>query len=271
MSIKFDGSQIGIEINPISHNYSITVAQIYLYTQQYLQKNQLDISMIYLTLDGQTILNPQDNSPINFQPESTVFILQSQPTFQIFFEKNQILQSQLQNMPIVDVLNYLLQQGQIKGQNFQVDFYELNYQPLYINVDISQNLYNYINCNQYVIINITAIQQESQKIDSNQKVASLKQNVGANELLQSLILLKNVSLLIDPNGQFVVYKFHFPTLVSGYLQKSQGKDQSNFSQFSSNDCDWIKKNDVEYCSFDDYGFAVRWQGRTISSVKIKQQ
>ncbi|CAD8074260.1 unnamed protein product [Paramecium primaurelia] len=267
MSIYFDGSQIGYQINPVPHNYSITVAEMY----QYLQQYQLDSSMIYLTLDGQTILNPLDNSTIQFQPDSTVYIYPNSPTFSIFFEGNSILQQYLQNMPLLDMLSQLLQQGLIKGQNFKVDFYDQSSSPLYTNVDISQNLYNYTNFNQYVIINITPIQQESQKIDSNQKVASLKQNAGANELLQSLILLKNVSLLIDPNGQFVVYKFHFPTLVSGYLQKSQGKDQSNFTQFSSNNCDWIKKNDVEYCSFDEYGFAVRWQGGTISSVKIKQQ
>ncbi|CAD8179088.1 unnamed protein product [Paramecium octaurelia] len=270
MSIYFDGSNVGVQIAPIEYQPTYTVSNMYDYLAQY----QLDRQQYCLTLDGQTMLNHQDGSYISqyFQPNAALYVLQAQqPAFTVFFEGQQIMTNQLPNMPILDLLTYLQQQGINLGQNVQVDFYDQNSAPLFSNADINEGLYTYTNGNQSVIINVTSLQDSPKKIESNKKVDSIKQNIGANELLQSLILLKNVSLLIDPNGQFVVYKFHFPTLIQGYLQKSQGKDPANFTHFSPVNSDWVEKNNIKYCSFDDYGFAILWEDGNISSVKIKQQ
>ncbi|CAK84684.1 unnamed protein product (macronuclear) [Paramecium tetraurelia] len=272
MSIYFDGSNVGIQIAPIEYQSNYTVSNMYDYLAQY----QLDRQQYSLTLDGQTMLNPQDSSYISqfFQPNAALYVVQAQPTFNVYFEGQQILTNQLPNMAILDLLTYLQQQGVNLGQNVQVDFYDQSSTPLFMNADINEGLYNYTNGNQIVIINITPLQQQEipKQMGSNTKVDSFKQqNIGANELLQSLILLKNVSLLIDPNGQFVVYKFHFPTLIQGYLQRSQGKDAANITHFSVVHADWIEKNNIKYCSFDDYGFAITWEDGNVSSVKIKQQ
>ncbi|CAD8115174.1 unnamed protein product [Paramecium primaurelia] len=271
MSIYFDGQSVGIQITPLPYNQYYTIGDIY----QYLQQCQIDTSQYGLSFDGQTILNQQDNTQIGtfLQQNQRFMIIQlPNPLFNIYLDgTQQILSQQLPNIPITDLLTYLQQNGTNFPQNIAIDCYDVNSQLIAQDVDINQLLYTYTQGNQILTLNIRQIQQDFQPIGSSNKVTSSKTNVGAQELLQSLILLKNLSLLIDPNGQFVVYKFHFPTLIQGYLQKSKGKDPENVLQFDWRNSDWQEKNNIKYCSFDDYGFAVAWDDGKISSVKIRQQ
>ncbi|CAD8191678.1 unnamed protein product [Paramecium pentaurelia] len=271
MSIYFDGSQVGLQIQPLQFDPSYTIENMY----QYLQQCQIDTSQYGLSFDGQTTLNQQDNAYIGslIQPNSGfLVILLPQPLFNIYFDgTQQILSQQLPNIPITDLLAYLQQNGTNFPQNIAIDYHDGNSQLIAQDVDTNQLLYTYTQGNQVLMLNIRQIQQNIQPKGSSNKVTSQKTNMGAQELLQSLILLKNLSLLIDPNGQFVVYKFHFPTLIQGYLEKSKGKDPENVLQFDWRNSDWQEKNNIKYCSFDDYGFAVAWDDGKISSVKIRQQ
>ncbi|CAD8169756.1 unnamed protein product [Paramecium octaurelia] len=264
MSIYFDGSQCGVQIQPLPYQSYYTIEGIY----QYLQQENINASQYYLTVDGSP-LHPQDNTLIGqiMQPNSAFTIMQYQQIeVSIFFDQQQISQLTLKNIIIIDILTYLRQQGNIFPQNIAIDFYDGQQHLIAQDVDVNQQLYNYTNGNQVVMINIRLIQQDIQTVYDN----NFQSNVCAQDLLQQLILLKNLSLLIDPNNQFVVYKYHFPTMVQGYLQKSQGYDPEQCTQFNWKGQDWVDKNSIKYCSFDDYGFAILWDDGRLSSVKIKQ-
>ncbi|CAD8102469.1 unnamed protein product [Paramecium sonneborni] len=277
--INFEGSGIGMSIESFNYDQSFTIANMFQYL---LQNYQLDPSEIDLSLDGQTMLNSQDNSRISsyFQPNQILYVYPKQiPYFSIYVDGEISCQQQLQNMTIWDLL-----QGLNLGQNVVIEVYDgTTQQKLNVIDNFSTQLYDSTGGLQNIIINITTQQLQQKTFGSNyqdqktssqyqsQQIKINSQGFGASELLQQLILLKNISILIDPNGQFVIYKFHFPTLIQGYLQKSKGKQSSSFHNFNANKQDWIKKNDVEYCSFDNYGFAIRWNDETISSIKIRQQ
>ncbi|CAK84195.1 unnamed protein product (macronuclear) [Paramecium tetraurelia] len=267
--IYFDGQQIGIQIPPLPFRPEYTIEHMY----QYLQQNLIDISQCSLSCDGQSPLNPKDNTSIAYyiqQNQCSFTIIQIQPLVSIFFGEQQILQQALPDMIITEILNHLQSQGFAFPQNVALDFYDENQLLIAQDVDINSNLYNYTQGNQVVLINIRQVQSYNQQKQVI-KVPSNITNLPAQDLLQQLILLKNLSLLIDPNNQFVVYKFHFPTLVQGYLQKSKGKDPEHCTQFNWQGQDWVEKNSIKYCSFDDYGFAILWEDGNLSYVKIEQQ
>ncbi|CAD8102304.1 unnamed protein product [Paramecium sonneborni] len=277
--INFDTSNynIGVQIPAINYNPGIQIFQMF----SYIQQCGIDPSQIDLTIDGQYIFDISDQNFISqyFNQDTTLYILpkqqqqQAQPTFQVWVDGQQVLSQQLQNMPISELL-----QGLNLGTNYNIDFYDGNGQLLMQNANQQSNLYDYANGQQLVNINLTTLQIQNNPNSNFGSNPNIGSNPGgktgssfndASKLLESLILLKNVSLLIDPNGQFAVYKFHFPTLVQGYLQRSKGKDPSSFHGIHN--YDWVKKHDIQYCSLDDYGFAIAWGDGNISSVKIKQQ
>lgn len=61
----------------------------------------------------------------------------------------------------------------------------------------------------------------------------------------------NFSLMIDNNGEFVLYKFHFPVMVQGSLCKKNSKLRQNSKKY-----DWVKCNNISFAETDDYGFAI---------------
>jgi hypothetical protein len=75
-----------------------------------------------------------------------------------------------------------------------------------------------------------------------------------------LVVLKNISLWIDPDGQYVTFKFHNENM-SGCLYKNKGKHPSTVALIVQN---WITVNKIKYSIIDDYGFAVTWDDGTIS-------
>lgn len=83
--------------------------------------------------------------------------------------------------------------------------------------------------------------------------------------MKELKILPKFSLLIDPDGEFVVYKFHLPVMVSGFLKKETSSEKKSFKKSKYQ---WVEVNKLKYAETSDYGFAIEWDNGFVSKFKL---
>jgi hypothetical protein len=83
--------------------------------------------------------------------------------------------------------------------------------------------------------------------------------------MQELKILKKFSLLIDLEGEFVIFKYHLPVMVQGVLRKETSSEKKSFKKERHT---WDTVNKVKYAETGDYAFAIEWDNGYISKFKL---
>ncbi|CAD8197145.1 unnamed protein product [Paramecium pentaurelia] len=111
-------------------------------------------------------------------------------------------------------------------------------------------------------------QQFQQQIINSQVVIPIDQQI--QQIKDSIVMLKNITLYFDPQGEFITYKYHQPILMSGSIRKTQS---SEHKKFLNSKYTWssIHQNKFEYTQIDEYSFGIKWEGGKSSCITIKQQ
>ncbi|CAD8093397.1 unnamed protein product [Paramecium primaurelia] len=111
-------------------------------------------------------------------------------------------------------------------------------------------------------------QPYQQQIINPQVVIPIDQQI--QQIKDSIVMLKNITLYFDPSGEFITYKYHQPILMSGSIRKTQS---SEHKKFSNSKYTWssIHQNKFEYAQIDEYSFGIKWEGGKSSCIAIKQQ
>ncbi|CAK69743.1 unnamed protein product (macronuclear) [Paramecium tetraurelia] len=118
--------------------------------------------------------------------------------------------------------------------------------------------------------------QNLQPVQALQPAVAASQQVGLpveqriQQVKDSVVTLKNMTLYFDPSGEFITYQYHHPIQVTGSIKKSQTTSNQKFSN-SKNTWSKVHNNKFEIAQLDEYSFGIKWEGGNSSRLRIKQQ
>lgn len=77
-------------------------------------------------------------------------------------------------------------------------------------------------------------------------------------------MFPKLSILIDSDGEFVVFKFHYPLAINGFVSKEKAKKQT----IDEDSYDFKEQNKIKYALSDEYGLIISWGDSKYSKVRI---